>query len=140
MKTISQYKEDIKNLMAKVAEFDATAIAENRDLTDSEVLIKNEMLDTVEEINKTVQTLERQERVQAHLETPQRKTVENGVKSNIEVGEDRRKKDKFNSLGEQMAAIMRAGVPGGSVDPRLFNAATGANESVPSDGGLRVYA
>ena len=138
MKTITQYKSDIKNLMSKIAEFDATAVAENRDLTDSEILIKNEMLDTVEEINKMVQTLERQERVQNFLETPQRHTVESGKKTTYEVGEDRSKKDKFNSFGEQMAAIMRAGLPGGNVDPRLFNAATGANETVPSDGGFLV--
>lgn len=138
MKTITQYKEDIKNLMAKIAEFDATAVNENRDLTDSEVLIKNEMLDTVEEINKMVQTLERQERVQSFLETPERKTVENGKKTMYQVGDDNRKKDRFSSFGEQMAAIMRAGLPGGNVDPRLFNAATGANETVPSDGGFLV--
>jgi HK97 family phage major capsid protein len=138
MKTITQYKSDIKNLMAKIAEFDATAVNENRDLTDSEVLIKNEMLDTVEEINKMVQTLERQERVQSFLETPERKTVENGKKTTYQVGDDNRKKDRFNSFGEQMSAIMRAGLPGGNVDPRLFNAASGANETVPSDGGFLV--
>jgi len=38
-----------------------------------------------------------------------------------------------------MAAIMRAGRPGGSIDPRLFNAAgSGLSESVPSDGGFLV--
>jgi HK97 family phage major capsid protein len=138
MKTVTQYKSDIKNLMAKIAEFDAQAIAENRDLTDSEILIKNEMLDTVEDINKTVQTMERQERVQSFLETPERKTLENGKKTVYQVGDDNRKKDKFSSFGEQMSAIMRAGLPGGNVDPRLFNAALGANETVPSDGGFLV--
>jgi len=124
--------------MAKIAEFDATAVAVNRDLTDAEVQMKNEMLDTVEEINKMVQTLERQEKVQSYLTEPQRKTVENGKKTTYQVGDDNRKKDRFNSLGEQMACIMRAGLPGGSVDPRLFNAATGSNETVPSDGGFLV--
>src|SRR6056297_2343232 len=138
MKTVTQNKEDIKNLMAKIAEFDATAVAVNRDLTDAEVQMKNEMLDTVEEINKMVQTLERQEKVQSYLAEPQRKTVENGKKTTYQVGDDNRKKDRFNSLGEQMACIMRAGLPGGSVDPRLFNAATGSNETVPSDGGFLV--
>jgi len=31
---------------------------------------------------------------------------------------------------------MQAGLPGGTVDPRLWNAATGLNETTPSDGGF----
>jgi len=72
MKTISQYKEDIKSLMKKTADMDAKAINENRDLIDSEISLKNEILDTVEEINKTVATLERQERVNTMLENHRR--------------------------------------------------------------------
>lgn len=139
MKTITQYKQDIKHLMDKVAEFDAQAVNENRDLMDSEILLKNEMLDTVEELNKMVATMERQERVKNLLNTPEKpQTVENGKKGRIEMGEDRARKDRFGSFGEQMAAVMHAGVPGGRVDPRLFNAATGAGETVPSDGGFLV--
>jgi HK97 family phage major capsid protein len=38
-----------------------------------------------------------------------------------------------------MVAIVNAGRPGGQVDPRLFNAAaTGLNETVPSEGGFLV--
>jgi HK97 family phage major capsid protein len=37
-----------------------------------------------------------------------------------------------------MAAVMAAGRPGGRVDQRLFNAATGMGETVPSDGGFLV--
>lgn len=45
----------------------------------------------------------------------------------------------FESFGEQLKAIVNAGMPGGQVDPRLFkNAASGANESVPSEGGFLV--
>ncbi len=139
MKTISQYKEDIKALMKKAEDIDAKAVAENRELTEAEVSLKNDILDGVEEINKTVRVLERQDRLKTTLETPEEpKTVENRSAGHYEVGEDQRKKDRFGSFGEQMAAIMRAGVPGGNVDPRLFNAATGASETVPSDGGFLV--
>jgi HK97 family phage major capsid protein len=55
----------------------------------------------------------------------------------IEVGRDSRSKDKFSSLGQQLSAIMNAGIPGRSVDPRLWNA-TGLNETTPSDGGFLV--
>jgi HK97 family phage major capsid protein len=51
---------------------------------------------------------------------------------------DSRSKDKFGSLGEQIAAVIKAGSPGGHADPRLFNAASGLNETVPSEGGFMV--
>jgi len=41
MKTITQYKEDIKNLMKKSADFDAKAITENRELNEQELSLKN---------------------------------------------------------------------------------------------------
>jgi len=45
----------------------------------------------------------------------------------------------FRSLGEQLAAVAQAGMPGGSVDARLFqNAATGLSSGVPSEGGFLV--
>jgi HK97 family phage major capsid protein len=143
MKTITQYKSDIKHLMHQIANYDAQAIAESRDLTEGEILLKNEMLDAVEEINRMVATLERQERVQSFLESPDRKTVadtQTGNKtssgSTYQVGIDNRSKEKFNSFGEQMAAVMTAGI-GRGVDPRLYNA-MGANETVPSEGGFLV--
>ena len=45
----------------------------------------------------------------------------------------------FTSLGEQMMAVYRASNPGGRIDSRLTTrAASGANESNPSDGGFLV--
>ena len=55
----------------------------------------------------------------------------------VDIGVDNRSKERFGSFGQQLAAIMRAGLPGGHAEPRLFNA-TGLNESVPSDGGFLV--
>ncbi len=144
MKTISQYREDIKNLMKKVGDIDAQATNENRDMTEAEISLKNEILDTVEEIHKQVATMERQERLSRTLSQPEeRQTVEGKKKDKnlmdrIEAGTDSRSKDKFASFGQQLAAIMRAGTPGNSVDPRLYNAASGLNETVPSDGGFMV--
>ena len=138
MKTLTQYKEDIKNLMKKIGDIDAQAINENRELRGDEILLKNEILDTVEELTKTVQTLERQDRVRAALEKPESAlTIPKGAK--IEMGEDRAMRDKFPTLGAQMVAIVNAFRPGGNVDPRLFKAAaSGLNETVPSEGGFLV--
>jgi HK97 family phage major capsid protein len=139
MKTVTQYKEDIAALMKKVGDIDARCITDNREITNQELGIKTEMLDAVEELRRIVASMERHERIQAALEKPESAlTVPKGAK--IEMGEDRAAKDKFPTFGAQMTAIMRAGVPGGSVDPRLriTAAASGLSETVPSDGGFLV--
>ena len=46
---------------------------------------------------------------------------------------------RFSSFGEQLMAAYRAAAPGGSIDPRLSTrAASGLNETNPSDGGFLV--
>ena len=46
---------------------------------------------------------------------------------------------RFASFGEQLMAAYRAATPGGQIDERLTNrAASGLNESTPSDGGFLV--
>ena len=136
MKTISQYKEDIKNLMKKVADIDAKATAENRDLVAEELSLKDEMMNVVEDTNNIITNLTRQERIGTLLEQPEgRQTVEKDKK----IISAQEKKDKFKSLGQQMLAVVNAGRPGGQVDPRLYNAAaSGMSETVQSDGGFLV--
>ena len=141
MKTITQYREDIAAMLKASADLDAKATAENRDLVEAEISMKKELLARVEKVKETVDTLEKEERMRAAMAQPQeRKTVENTTKNvmdRIEVGRDSRSKDRFSSLGQQLSAIMNAGIPGRSVDPRLWNA-TGLNETTPSDGGFLV--
>lgn len=135
MKTITQYREDIKNLMKKAGDIDAQATAENRDLHDSEILLKNEILDTVEDLTKTVKSLERQERIRTELEKPESALTRPGPRERQEV----RPQDRFASFGQQMMAIKEACRQGGQIDPRLFRAAaSGLNETVPSEGGFLV--
>jgi len=137
MKTISQYKDDLKNLMKKSADIDTKAIGESRDLSEAELSLKNEILDTVEDIQKTVATLERQERMNNLLEKPQAAATVS--KNSQPRTPENQKKDRFESFGQQLACVMSAGLPGGRVDPRLFNAAaSGLNETTPSDGGFLV--
>jgi HK97 family phage major capsid protein len=139
MKTISQYKEDIKALMKKAADIDAKCVNENRDPVEAELTLKNEILDTVSEYQHIIKTMERQERMRESLENPEpRQTVQNSKDKLKGSGIEVRDKDKFNSLGEQLCAIINAGRPNGSVDPRLYNAASGLNETVPSEGGFLI--
>lgn len=135
MKTISQYREDIKNLKKKGDDIEAKATLENRDLTDSELALLNEIGDATDDLMKTVATLERRERTAKILESPDGAiTVPNNKKMDTRSVE----KDRFSSLGQQIMAIKNAGMPGGHVDPRLFNAASGLNETVPSEGAFLV--
>jgi HK97 family phage major capsid protein len=140
LKTITQYREEIKSLKKAAGDISAKAIAENRDLADGEVSLKNEILDKMEELEKIVAVQEREERISARLEAPANPpATKPGPTGGIVVGVDNRSKDRFASFGEQMVAVMRASVPGGTTDPRLYRAAaTGLGESVPSEGGFLV--
>lgn len=136
MKTITQYREDIARLVKKVGDIDAKCIAENRDPTDSEIALKTELMDGIDELRKIVLIQERQERMITELAAPANPPMTvKGIKV-----ENREEKDKFTSFGQQMVAVMRAGIPGGNVDPRLYNmrAASGLNETVPDQGGFLV--
>jgi HK97 family phage major capsid protein len=138
LKTLTQYREEIKALMKKAGDIDAKCTAENRELTEAELALKNEILDTVEEIRKVVMTTERQERVAAALEAP---TAPPASRPSPQPQPAGRPQDRFRSAGEQFMAIMNAGMPGGQVDPRLRNitgAISGIGETVPSDGGFLV--
>ena len=137
MKTLTQYREDIKNLMKKAADIDAKCVAENREITEAEISLKNEILDTVEDLGKIVATMERQDRITSAMEKPAKAETRPGPQNTKPT--ETRDKDRFKSFGEQMAAVMRAGLPNAHIDPRLFNAeASGLSESVPSDGGFLV--
>lgn len=136
MKTVTEYKEDIKRLMKKVADIDNQCVGENRDITSQELGMKNTLLDAVEDTRKIISAMERQEKIAGDLQKPA--TAE--TRESIKVIEDR-PKDRFSSFGEQMTAVMRAGIPQGSVDPRLRirgAAGSGLSETVPSDGGFLI--
>lgn len=136
MKTITQYREEVSNLWRESGDLNARAVAENRNLSEEEVQLKNDLIDRVESHQRMIGALEREEEVQASLQAPQPARTVSAAKQ-FKVGDDRRNKDRFLTFGEQMASVMRAGMPGGNVDARLFNA-TGLSEGTPSDGGFLV--
>ena len=136
MKTVMQYREDIKALMKKAADVDAACVAENRDPVEAELTFQNEIMDTVKEYQTIIQTKERRDKMQATLEQPEDRLTKPAPENkghSITIKD----KEKFSSFGEQMMAVMTAGRPGGHADPRLFNA-SGLNETTPSDGGFLV--
>jgi HK97 family phage major capsid protein len=136
MKTIAQYREDIKALMDKAATIDASATNQNRDLTEAEVSHKKDLFARVKELQDTVAVQEEQERIHASLSAP---VGAPASRPKVEVGPPNESKEKFASLGQQLSAIMHSARPGGRTDPRLFTAAaTGLGETVSSDGGFLV--
>ena len=137
MKTISQYREEISKLMQKCGDIDAKCVSENREHTEAELSLKNEMMDTVDEHRKKVQTLERQERIARELDSSASRPL---TQPGPVAKDDTRSKDRFSSLGEQLAAVYQAGSPEKRMDPRLFNtrSISGLGETVPSDGGFLV--
>lgn len=137
MKTISQYQEEIKALRDELGAINARAVNENRDLNDTELEMKQRIMDKIDGHQRKIADLEREQILLEDLEKPARLPVTVQSKGKVEM-KDSREKDRFGSFGEQMAAVLMAGRPGGRVDPRLFNAATGLGESVPSEGGFLV--
>lgn len=137
-KTVSEYKADIKRLMEKDASIKLLAENESRDMTEAEIALRTEVLDGVDELRKLVAIEERAQKTHEELNAPPAPISKPSPR--ITGGEDMRSKESFTSFGEQMTAVMVAARPGGRVDPRLYNkrAASGLNETVPSDGGFLV--
>lgn len=139
MKTIKQYRKEIQALMDEANKMDSLCVAENRDLTDAERESQGNIMDQIDKLRDIVAVMERKAALQASLgESNEPTTVVSPAATQRAPAVIKKDKESFSSFGEQMMAVMRAGVPGGHADPRLFNAATGANESVPSDGGFLV--
>jgi HK97 family phage major capsid protein len=138
MKTIEQYKEDCKALSERIAAVKAKAENENRDLVTDEVTYLQEVNDEIKKISSMVATLEDVDNTHAKLTAiPEPKTIPKA--SGIVVVDTNKSKERFMSLGEQLVATVCAGSPSGRIDPRLFTAAaSGLNETTPSDGGFLV--
>ncbi len=134
MKTNTVYKQEISDAMKVVADIQARATAENRDLTVDEVGRIKEINAKVRQHQDMVATLEESENLHTVLSAPAAPIT---VPKN-KAGAPRENKDRFVSLGQQLSAVRNAAVSG-QYDPRLFNAAgSGLSESVPSDGGFLV--
>lgn len=142
MKTITQIREEIDDFMKKIGDIRASVNHEARVMSDEERITINDYLDKVEGLETDLALEERtqatRDRVTGSPTTPAVKP--DPTKPSVVITRDQQdKRDSFNSLGEQLTAVMRAGSPGGIVDQRLnTRAATGLSEGVPSDGGFLV--
>jgi HK97 family phage major capsid protein len=139
METATQYRDKIDNLMKSIAVLDEKCISEARDLSDEEVDLRDQMMDKVDGFRKMVASIERSQNMNDELAKPIREPISKPEVIDTMTAKNQEERDTFGSFGGQMAAIMRAGMPGGRTDPRLLNTrATGLGESIPSDGGFLV--
>ena len=108
------------------------AEAEDRFLTEDE----QKEIDKYEaEIRAWDESIGRAEKLLA-IEPEDRTTETPEVKPSPNKGNDEK---RFATFGEQLLAAYRAAMPGGTVDERLSTrAASGLNETTPSDGGFLV--
>jgi len=122
-------------LKAKIAEQEAlvkAAIDAKRGMTEEEQGKFDALQAEIDGLEKSIEAQKKLEEKQAKLNTP--------VNQPIYVQPKNPGENCFANLGEQLAAVVNAARPGGSIDPRLLvkNAASGMSEAVPSDGGFLV--
>jgi len=131
--------KELRKLLAAQNALLNKAIAENRGLTPDEEKENGELEKKIENLkkaielqNKVAQNGDEEEKLEKEEKTPVNDKIHAQPKANdVKI---------FNSLGEQMLAIVKSSVPGASVDNRLLNIqnASGASEGVPADGGFLV--
>jgi len=137
-------QEQIRALTSEWDGIKAKAKEEERVMTDEEFTRAEEIGSELTKLRsqlETVEALEAQEKHFAEPVNPPVKPEPDGDKrEKTEVGDDRKAKQPFETFGEQMQSVAMASISQGrEIDPRLLELrATGASESVPSEGGFLV--
>lgn len=131
MKKILEMKAKREDARLKAMAVLNKAEAEDRFLSEDE---QKDIDKYEEEIRAWDESIGRAEKLLA-IEPEDRSTEKPEVKPTPAKDNEKR----FSSFGEQLMAAYRAAMPGGKVDERLSTrAASGLNESTPSDGGFLV--
>lgn len=131
MKKILEMKAKREDARLKAMAVLNKAEAEDRFLSEDE---QKDIDKYEEEIRAWDESIGRAEKLLA-IEPEDRSTEKPEVKPTPAKDTEKR----FSSFGEQLMAAYRAAMPGGKVDERLSTrAASGLNESTPSDGGFLV--
>ena len=131
MKKILEMKAKREDARLKAMAVLNKAEAEDRFLSEDE---QKDIDKYEEEIRAWDESIGRAEKLLA-IEPEDRSTEKPEVKPTPTKDNEKR----FASFGEQLMAAYRAAMPGGKVDERLTTrAASGLNESTPSDGGFLV--
>ena len=135
-KKLLEMKAKRENLRLQAVAVLTKAENEDRFLTDEE---NAEVKRFEDEIAKWDESIRRAESVAAITRAAEGEAAEERA-DEPEIKPTPKNEEKgFRSLGEQLMAVYRAAVPGGKIDERLSTrAASGLNETNPSDGGFLV--
>ena len=132
MKKVLEMKAKREDARLKAMAVLNKAEAEDRFLTEDE---QKEIDGYESEIRSWDESITRAERMLA-IEPEERTVTE---KPEVKPAPQKPEEKRFGTLGEQLLAAYRAPMPGGHTDERLSTrAASGLNESTPSDGGFLV--
>lgn len=138
---LKELREKRAKLLEKLNAMSKKADEEKRDFTEQE---DKEFNEVEAEIKGLTSKIEREERLVSY--NKEFSTKDAGLYE--PAGDTRATQDKNNAtsksgwknFGEFLGAVVRAGSPGGTIDKRLIEtrAASGLNETVPSEGGFMV--
>ena len=132
MKKVLEMKAKREDARLKAMAVLNKAEAEDRFLTEDE---QKEIDGYESEIRSWDESISRAEKMLA-IEPEDRSVTE---KPEVKPTPKKSEEKRFATFGEQLLAAYRAAAPGGKVDERLTTrAASGLNESTPSDGGFLV--
>lgn len=132
MKKVLEMKAKREDARLKAMAVLNKAEAEDRFLSDEE---QKEIDKYESEIRAWDESITRAEKVLA-IDPEDRAATEH---PEVKPTPDKTEEKRFTSFGEQLLAAYRAAAPGGKVDERLSTrAASGLNETTPSDGGFLV--
>lgn len=142
MLTITEMKAEIESIMTQLGAMRAQADSESRELTADEETKYAARLDRVNELERKIEIEQRHEEVRLRLEqgkaSPVKTDPPGGDGVNARDYRIVQNEDLFPSFGDQLIAVMHH-ARDGYTDPRLLmRAASGLNESVPSEGGWLV--
>lgn len=135
--------EQLKNKLAVMSAMLTLAKTENRSFTADEETLYAKHETERDDLKAKIDVEEKQAKRQADLEAQEaivNASAGRTVPPVAIVGKDLAEDKPWASFGEQLVAVYRAAAPNATIDPRLNvkNAATGLNESSPSEGGFLV--
>jgi HK97 family phage major capsid protein len=137
MDPLEKMRAELKQLVAEMRSIVELTNQEKREMTDGESTQFQTLTSRAENLRMRID----HEMTVRRFEDQGEVSRDEPIKPIPGDGEDRAvygQSRRFRSLGEQLTAVMKAGTPGGVVDPRLSTRATGLNEAVPSEGGFLV--
>jgi len=141
MKSITQMREEIAEIMEKLGKMKAQNEADGKEPTSEERGKAHDLLNRVDDLKAHIELEERIQGTSDKLAEPKEEPTKPEVRESSISERDQEKRDKFLSFGEQLQAVVRASHPAHrSVDPRLreSRAIYGLSETVASDGGFLV--